>query len=280
MKMTTNDLRDAINYTAARTGFSANLVEKDYYCSLVLKILYENDQLKDLLIFKGGTLLSKGYFSFFRLSEDLDFSIKNSFCVNRNERKKIATIFKTVIPVILKELNFREVSPFRGYNESSHYSGVFGYDSVVSTPDTIKFDVGLRGDLVLDPIEIPVRTLLMSSITGKEVFPDINALTLAKEEVYAEKFRAALTREPCAIRDFFDIEKIIQSGFNAFDPDFTSLVKNKISSDNTANIDLTSEKKKKVSAQIETDLKPVLIVGNKYTLNETWNFLITFVEKL
>ena len=100
--MTPDDLRDFINYTAQRTGFTSSLIEKDYYCSLVLQILYKNEELKNLLLFKGGTLLAKGYFNFFRLSEDLDFSIVNSFCVNRNERKKIASIFKTIIPLILK----------------------------------------------------------------------------------------------------------------------------------------------------------------------------------
>ena len=101
----------------------------------------------------------------------------------------------------------------------------------------------------------------MSPISDKEIFPYISALTLATEEVYAEKFRAALTRNPCAIRDFFDIEKIIESGFNVFNEGFIPLVKRKINFDPSVTIDLTLEKKKKINSQIESDLKPVLISG-------------------
>jgi len=280
MKMTSDDLRDAISYTAQRTGFSPSLIEKDYYCSLVLKILYEHNQLKNLLIFKGGTLLSKGFFNFFRLSEDLDFSISNNFCTNRNERKKIADIFKTMIPLVLKELNFKVVSPFRGYNESSHYNGIFGYDSVNGLPDTIKFDVALKGDLVHEPIGTNLKTLLMNPISNTAIFPNIFALALTKEEVYAEKFRAALTREPSAIRDFFDIEKILDSGFNIFEESFIELVKNKISFDSHANINLTLEKRKTLESQIITDLRPVLKLNEDFNLEKTWSSIHDLTKKL
>lgn len=166
MQMTPDELRDSIDYTSRLTGFNSFLIEKDYYCSLILKLLYENEELKNMLIFKGGTLLSKGYFDFFRLSEDLDFSIENSFCVSRGERKKISEIFKATILAILKTLHFREVSPFRGFNESTQYNGIFGYHSVVGPADTIKFDVSLRGDLILKPVVIELKTLLKNSISG------------------------------------------------------------------------------------------------------------------
>ena len=58
MKMNETELRQAVEATAAATGFSIALVEKDYQCSRVLKRLYENEFLQKNLIFKGGTLLS------------------------------------------------------------------------------------------------------------------------------------------------------------------------------------------------------------------------------
>lgn len=280
MKMMFEELRDAVNFTAQQTGFTSLMIEKDYYCSLVLKILYENKELKDILIFKGGTLLSKGYFDFFRMSEDLDFSVGNSFCANRSDRKKVAEIFKTTISSILNELNFREVSPFRGYNESSHYNGIFGYDSVVGMSNSIKFDVGLRGDLILDPVTYNLKTLLKNPISDVQLFDNISALTLSKEEVFAEKFRAALTRKPFAIRDFFDIEMILRSGFDIFNADFIELVKIKIQFDKASNIDLTLEKKKVLQYQIKTDLNPVLAPGREFLLDESWINLQNFVKFL
>lgn len=63
--------QEAIRFTAAETGFTPRLIEKDYYCSVLLEDLAA---LGPPLIFKGGTLLAKVHAGFYRLSEDLDFS--------------------------------------------------------------------------------------------------------------------------------------------------------------------------------------------------------------
>ena len=52
------------------------LIEKDYYCSLILNYFFNGDTS---LVFKGGTCLSKVYVDFYRLSEDLDLIITVSF---------------------------------------------------------------------------------------------------------------------------------------------------------------------------------------------------------
>jgi len=66
-------LMAAIEYTTANTELKPELIEKDFYCSLVLKYIFSHNTQP--LIFKGGTLLTKVYADFYRLSEDLDFSI-------------------------------------------------------------------------------------------------------------------------------------------------------------------------------------------------------------
>ncbi len=63
--------QEALTYTASTTGFRSLLIEKDYYCSLVLQDLEDHFHLG--LVFKGGTCLSKVHLDFYRLSEDLDF---------------------------------------------------------------------------------------------------------------------------------------------------------------------------------------------------------------
>lgn len=47
--------REALRFTAAETGFSQRLVEKDYFCSVVLEYLAGGD---GSLTFKGGTCLA------------------------------------------------------------------------------------------------------------------------------------------------------------------------------------------------------------------------------
>ncbi|MBI2445985.1 nucleotidyl transferase AbiEii/AbiGii toxin family protein [Candidatus Micrarchaeota archaeon] len=62
--------------TAAKLNISTEVVEKDYALNWMLSAISENKPLHDYLVFKGGTCLSKVYFSnTWRLSEDLDFSV-------------------------------------------------------------------------------------------------------------------------------------------------------------------------------------------------------------
>src|SRR3990170_5985231 len=66
---------DEVKKAAQSKGFSAGVVEKDYALTWLLYEVY-NSELKDVLAFKGGTALSKVYFpKFWRLSEDLDFTV-------------------------------------------------------------------------------------------------------------------------------------------------------------------------------------------------------------
>ncbi len=53
--------RAAVSFTAQRTGFAARLIEKDYFCSVLLEYLASAS--KDL-VFKGGTCLAKVYAGF------------------------------------------------------------------------------------------------------------------------------------------------------------------------------------------------------------------------
>jgi hypothetical protein len=47
---------EAIRFTAAETGFIPRLIEKDYFCSVLLEYLAAGSEA---LIFKGGTCLAK-----------------------------------------------------------------------------------------------------------------------------------------------------------------------------------------------------------------------------
>src|SRR4030042_5109797 len=65
--------REAVLFTAGQARVNAPLIEKDYFCTVLLQYLY--DQPASPLIFRGGTCIGKVYADFYRLSEDLDFLI-------------------------------------------------------------------------------------------------------------------------------------------------------------------------------------------------------------
>jgi hypothetical protein len=65
----------AIRETAARMKLHQTPVEKDFWVCYLLRELFALDCVKDHLIFKGGTSLSKAYGLIERFSEDIDLSI-------------------------------------------------------------------------------------------------------------------------------------------------------------------------------------------------------------
>ena len=112
---------EAVRETARQSEFSESLVEKDYYCSLILREIFQSKDCA--LVFKGGTLLNKCYVGFYRLSEDLDFSIPN--IVGKDSRKKrsnLAQIAKEVISKAVNRLSLIFSKSFEGHNENRFYN--------------------------------------------------------------------------------------------------------------------------------------------------------------
>jgi len=80
--------REAVNFTAAQTRYLPRLIEKDYFCTLLLHYLAAADKA---LVFKGGTCLAKVHADFYRLSEDLDFVISTPVDATRTMRSALTS---------------------------------------------------------------------------------------------------------------------------------------------------------------------------------------------
>ena len=139
--------REAVNYTAAETGFPTRLIEKDYFCTVILQHLAEAESG---LVFKGGTCLAKVHAGFYRLSEDLDFVIPTPVGASRAERSRRAAALKPTVAEIARRLpGLHVVTGLAGANSSMQYVGVIGYTSLLGRQeDTIKLEVGLREPLL------------------------------------------------------------------------------------------------------------------------------------
>jgi len=71
-KLTEKNRNELFSATSGKKGITEVLVEKDFWVCLLLKTIFENNELNKQLIFKGGTALSKCYKLINRFSEDVD----------------------------------------------------------------------------------------------------------------------------------------------------------------------------------------------------------------
>ena len=249
----------AVNYTAATTGFTERLIEKDYFCSLVLCDCASLFQAG--YIFKGGTSLSKVHTKFYRMSEDLDFCFSTQPDATRRARRKNSLLFREHFNSInsrLDELSVRE--EIKGHNESRQYSGELCYRSLVTDEvEPIKVELSLREMLVEPPLERNARTLLFSPESAEHANALYPVCVMQLNETFAEKVRAALTRRSPEIRDYFDLQyacenEIIQPA----DTEFLNLVKGKLSLPGNGEIVSADTIEVILQRQLETRLRPVL----------------------
>ncbi len=77
-------------------------VEKDYWVTLALKIIFTSS-LKESVVFKGGTALSKAFKSIERFSEDIDLVLLRNENDSPNQlKKKLKAISSLIIKNFLK----------------------------------------------------------------------------------------------------------------------------------------------------------------------------------
>lgn len=251
--------REAIAFTAAKTGFNSQVVEKDYFCSVLLEDLARYGG-RDLL-FKGGTCLAKVHSGFYRLSEDLDFTVPIHVNASRAERSRAAGAMKDAVAAVSRRLPcFCCKKELRGANDSTHYSGSVGYQSVVSGEQgTVLIDVSVREPVSTDPAMLPARTILLDPISGQSAVPELTIACITALEAMAEKFRAALTRRDVAIRDFYDLDYAARHlSMDFASPSLIAMVREKLAIPGNPPVDVGGERMSKLRRQVEPKLKTVL----------------------
>ena len=274
--------REALAYSEADRGFTSALIEKDYFCSLVLKHLFRKETS---LVFKGGTCLSKVHIDFYRLSEDLDLIIPVTADITRTQRSAYMVPVKRMfekLPTAVPGVTISEA--FRGHNASRQYISCLEYHSViVEKTEKIKVEIGIREPLLRPAESRFASTIVINPFSGQPLVPPFKVRAMALQEAYAEKVRAAITRKEPAIRDFFDVfHAVRKKGLNTQDPDFLSLVKAKIDVPGNDPIDLAEGRKQELNRQLEGQLRPVLRPSDfiAFKLNEAFGLVNNIIESL
>jgi len=169
------ELRAALEFTTAETGFVPALIEKDFWCSLVLWRLFAAGDCP--LVFKGGTLLSKAYVTFNRLSEDLDFTLPTDPATTRGQRGKRAKDIAACLVAATDGWHLKS-GEWRSFNGSTQHQVVLEYSSVFGAHGTLKLEVGQR-ERPLRPIQsVSLSTLLLDPLFNESAVDPVTVFAL------------------------------------------------------------------------------------------------------
>jgi predicted nucleotidyltransferase component of viral defense system len=196
---------------AHRLGVSDRVIEKDYILSWLLIAIAESD-LRNSLVFKGGTALKLCYYPTYRFSEDLDFTL----CTDL-PHQGLVLAFETLFPGLGQRVNL--ALSLRSAEQSVFESTTLLIDYVgplKARPGARRLKVDItRGELLLNP---PVERLLQATYSDYPKRVTLPTYTL--EEILTEKLCALIGRtEP---RDLYDVNALFKSG----DVDLTFLPAN------------------------------------------------------
>lgn len=114
------DFKDAISASAAYFKVRDAYIEKDYWVTYVLKNL-SNSDLRDKVVFKGGTSLSKVHKCIQRFSEDIDIAVIEEEGIGDSKRKKLFKDIETTATKGLTEIPDHPQTEKRGKNRKTFY---------------------------------------------------------------------------------------------------------------------------------------------------------------
>jgi predicted nucleotidyltransferase component of viral defense system len=265
----------SLERASRKKGFLLSLIERDYYLTLILSRAHE---LSEDLIFKGGICLSKVYYEYYRLSEDLDFSMMlPQLKATSGQRRKCIQPIKDRIEKFAEQLGMRIDDPGDpGRNESKQYVYYFVYQSVLrSVKARIKFEIGLRFNPIDSVEKRQVQHVFLHPFTGEPLFDGGKINCLSLNELVSEKLRAGAIRKKIAPRDFYDLDFILRNGFDLTNKEVLTLLKKKLEEDR-ANTDLekyrfnlgrSDEEIKDMCSRIEVELLDVLAPDERKNFN-------------
>jgi uncharacterized protein len=194
--------RAELQRLAKRQKIALGTLEKDYILTELLKSLPQVPSLRDLLVFKGGTALRKVYFSHWRYSEDLDFTVRQNM-TEQQLRKALGEWYLQVEQESQIQLTTKMLHKPDGYARiRTQFLGPLSY------PGMIVMDLSYDEPLCLVPES---RRLVTAPFLDEER----EVLTYPLEELLAEKMRSLLERGKS--RDYYDVWRLLKEQSSELD---------------------------------------------------------------
>ncbi|MHC1702274.1 MAG: nucleotidyl transferase AbiEii/AbiGii toxin family protein [Tenuifilaceae bacterium] len=203
-------LQKEIASIALQSKVAKSTVDKDWALGHFLDAIFSIPELREKLIFKGGTCLKKSYIPDYRFSEDLDFtSTDKNFKLTRKHLTEITKLLTERVEMpthieSLKDIMYKD--SLAGYEAIIKFWGS-DHPRNETPPPPQRWQTKIKIEIILYELLIFPTTFkdISHGYTDKltENSRQINCYSI--NEVLAEKMRSLIQRSYSAPRDFYDI---------------------------------------------------------------------------
>ena len=152
-----------VQATANEMSLPIAIVEKDYYVTMILKLLADK---APECVFKGGTSLSKCHHVIDRFSEDIDISFSNQLTQGQRRKLKNEIIASISAELEMPIIDWENTHSRRDYNcYTFRYEPIEGY-----VPQSLI--EGVKMEVVLGSLSFPTIELQVDSFIYKALIKD------------------------------------------------------------------------------------------------------------
>lgn len=206
-----DQFQDAIELAYEQTGIMAQAIEKDYFVTMLLRLLSEK---MPYIVFKGGTSLSKCHQVIQRFSEDIDITIDTQ--ISQGQKKKIKqAIISSANELGMNIENLDEIRSRRDYNRY-----IISYDSVLPLANNA-LNPAVLLETSYTAVSFPTVTLPVHSYIGdmmkKEAPDSIEEFMLLPFSMKVQGIDRTLIDKIFAICDYYLQGKVQKHSRHIYD---------------------------------------------------------------
>ena len=204
--------KDVIVATAVDQNRPVAIVEKDYYVTMILKLLA---QVEPRCVFKGGTSLSKCHHVIERFSEDIDITFSDTLTQGQRRKLKNDTIDNISKVLDLPIVNWDETRSRRDYN-----CYMFDYEPIEGEVEKsllagVKMEVAL-GSIAFPTVKMPVDSYVYQYLS-KENMEIIQEFGFEPFEMTIQSLERTFADKVFAICDYYMEGKVKRHSRHIYD---------------------------------------------------------------
>jgi predicted nucleotidyltransferase component of viral defense system len=151
--------------------------------------------------------------------------------------------------------------------------------------ESVKLEISIRQPPLDKPVHNGIKHFYQDPFTGEDLFPGGKILSLSLNEAVAEKLKAAITRRDVAVRDYYDLWYIAESGFDFYSGHFIKLFKAKLAAESYTgdfrkNFGLNPAQIALLRSQINLHLAPVIRADENFDPDKVFERFNVILQKI